>query len=83
MSKYRNREGMLMKKPASVGMTLGTNLMLAAIGPENCVHCGSADPSGAAGNTNFACDFLSKNYSCTNLHYIKEFSRTMGLFNFT
>ena len=39
--------------------------------------------AGAAGNTNFACDFLSKNYSCTNLLEIKWFSGTMGLFNIT
>ena len=32
---------------------------------------------------NFACDFLSRNYSCTNLLNIKWFSRTMRLvFNF-
>ena len=36
--------------------------------------------TGAVSNTNFSCDFLSKNHSCTNLlSNIKWFSRTMGL----
>ena len=38
---------------------------------------------GASSNTDFACDFLSTNHSCTNLHNIKWFSRTMWLFIFT